>query len=155
MSKHKRKKNKILPKHRLPRITDSSLEEKVIESGLFPSDEIGFVHGLEEKMSDVLVDFAQPILHGIEGDFKATEKAISFAAAVWNLSLLPKGEQGKGLHDILKIIGDNEGNNGENLVKILLDRKEKYFPKNKRFIINYEFGMKNGQPWLNVASTVE
>ena len=48
MGKHKRKKNKILPKYRLPRITDSSLEEKVKESGLFPSDGVGFIHGLEE-----------------------------------------------------------------------------------------------------------
>lgn len=157
MGNRKRKKNKIPPKYRLPRVTSTSLEEKIVESGLFGEEKVKVVRGLEEKMSDVLLDFAQPILHGIEGDLKATERAISFAAAVWNLSLPPKGLETKALQDILGIIGgdcQDMRNEGENIVRMLLDRKAKLYPRNKRYIINYEFGMRNGQPWLNVASTL-
>lgn len=160
MGKHKgRKKNKILPKHRIQRVTSSSLEDKIKRSGIFQGDKVEFVHGMKEKMSEVLLDFAEPLLEGIEDDdYKAMEKAIGFAAAVWNLSLMPKTEQKEELNDILKIAAKDDPemlNVAEGMVRMLLDRKEKYFPNNRRFIINYEFGMRNGQPWLNVASTVE
>ncbi|MGQ9824854.1 MAG: hypothetical protein ACUVSK_07635, partial [Desulfotomaculales bacterium] len=112
--------------------------------------------GTGEKMYEVLLDFSEPLLDKLE-DYPTIEKAISFAAAIWNLSLLPKSEQKKGLEDILKILGKDDPEMrkiGEDIARMLLDRKNKYFPNNKRFIINYEFGMRNGKPWLNVASTI-
>lgn len=159
MSKHKRKKKKVPQKHRLQRITSSSLEDKIRESGILPKDKIRFVKGTGEKMSEVLLDFAEPLLAELEDeDYKSMGKAISFAMAIWNSSLLPENEQKKGLEDILEIVGEDDPemrNVGEYIVRMLLDRKKKYFPNNKRFIIDYEFGMKNGQSRLNVASTVE
>lgn len=156
MSKHKRKKNKIPPRCRLPRVTSTSLEEKIAESGLFGEENVSVIHGLKEKMSDIILEFAEPLLKEAGDDLKAMDSAISFAVTVWNMSLLPKDMETKAFQDILGIIGDcrDMRNEGENIVKILLDRKAKLYPGNKRYIINYEFGMRNGKPWLNVASTM-
>ncbi|MEW6274876.1 MAG: hypothetical protein AB1556_07150 [Bacillota bacterium] len=155
MGKRKRKK-KALPKNRMRNITSSSLEDKIKKSGLFRGKNFTLVKGTGEKMSEVLLDFAEPLLDKLE-DYPTIEKAISFAAVIWNLSLLPKSEQKKGLEDILKILGKDDPEMrkiGKDIAIMLLDRKEKCFPNNKRFIITYEFGMKNGEPWLNVASTI-
>lgn len=152
MGKRKRRK-KALPKN-MRNITSSSLEDKIKKSSLFRGKNFTLVKGTDEKMSAVLLDFAEPLLDKLE-DYPTIEKAISFAAVIWNLSLLPKSEQKKGLEDILKMFDDPEMRKiGKDIAIMLLDRKEKCFPNNKRFIINYEFGMKNGEPWLNVASTI-
>jgi len=156
MSKHKRKRNKILPKNRVPRVTSSSLEDKIKESGLFGEKEVTLVKSMGEKMSEVLFDFAEPLLDEVDDDHHAMDKAISFAAAVWNLSLMSKSDQKKGVNDILEIIRKDDPEMlsvGHGIIEMLLDRKKKYFPNNKRFIISYELGLRNGQPWLNVAST--
>ncbi|MEW6662553.1 MAG: hypothetical protein ACOY9Y_14450 [Bacillota bacterium] len=156
MGKHKgRKKKKKLPKHRVQGINTSSLENKVRGSGLF-SGKVTFVHGMKEKMSEVLLDFAAPFLDGLD-EPKEMEKVISFAAVVWNLSLLPEDQQKNGMKEIADIFGQGGQeyrNVGMFMTEVLLERKKKFFPNNKRLIINYEFGFKNGLPWLNVASTI-
>lgn len=157
MGKHKgRKKNKILPKHRVQMINTSSLENKVKDSSLFSDGEVTFVHGIEEKMSEVLLDFAAPFLDDID-EPKEMEKIVSFAVAVWNLSLLPENQQKNGKKEILDIFaqgGQEYQNVGAFMTDVLLERKKKLYQNNKRFIVNYDLGFKNGLPWLNVASTI-
>jgi hypothetical protein len=151
-----RKKNKILPKHRVREINTSSLENKVRDSSLFSDGEVTFVHGMEQKMSEVLLDFAALFLDDLD-EPKEIEKVISFAAAVWNLSLLPEKQQKNGMKEITDIFAQEYQeyqNVGAFMTEVLLERKKKFYPNNKRFIINYEFCFKNGLPWLNVASTI-
>jgi hypothetical protein len=159
MGKHKGgKKNKILPKHRVQSINISSLESKVRDIGYLSDANVVCVNGSGEKMSEVLLDFAEPLIDGIEDDYRAMEKTISFVVVVWNVSLLPEMEKRKGIEAILDLFSKDDAEaarrTGEDMVRFLLERKERYFQNNKRLIISYEFGKKNGKPWLNVASTV-
>ncbi|MGQ9823580.1 MAG: hypothetical protein ACUVSK_01060, partial [Desulfotomaculales bacterium] len=74
MGKRKRKK-KALPKNRMRNITSSSLEDKIKKSGLFRGKNFTLVKGTGEKMSEVLLDFAEPLLDKLE-DYPTIEKAI-------------------------------------------------------------------------------
>ncbi len=157
MAKNKgRKKNKVLPKNRVQNVTTFTLENNIKKNNLLNDIETKFLYDLEEKMSEVLLDFASPFLAGLD-DPNDMEKAISFAASVWNLSLLPKDQQKDGIEEIAQIFGQGSvehHNIGKYMVNKLLERKDIIYPNNRRCIVNYEFGVKNGLPWLNVASTI-
>jgi len=82
MGKHKRKKKQDTAKVQATPCYKHISLKKIAKSDFFEGEKVTVVRGLEEKMSEVILDFAEPIL-------------------------------------------------------------------------NYEYGMKNGKPWLNVASTLE
>ncbi len=47
------------------------------------------------KMSEVILDFAEPLLNTIDDDDELFEDAISFAVICWNASFLPEKERKK------------------------------------------------------------
>lgn len=86
-------------------------------------------------MSNVLVDFAQPLLDAArnEGDFRL---AITVAAACWNLSLLPESERSAALKDFKP--GFETPQELERQMRLLVARKEALFPNDKRVILDYQ-----------------
>ena len=156
MSKKKSKKKKIMPKHRISNPLATSFADKVRNSEILDNKDVVLVGQVGEKMSEVILDFAEPLLENVEGN-EGTEKTMCMAILVWNISLMPKDEQKNAIEDILNNLCKDElglRKDMEDVINMLIERKKKYFSKNKRFIINYEIGTKNGKPWLNVASTV-
>ena len=159
MGKRKaRKKNKVLPKYRSQHSNNTSIEKKIKESKIFENKDFTLVSNYSEKMSEILLDFAELTLNGVDDDdLTAMDNAIGFSAAVWNLSIMPKSEQKEALDEIIETtthVNPEMIGNVETAIEMLLDRKKKHFDNNKRFIITYEFGMKNGEPWLDVVSTL-
>jgi hypothetical protein len=107
----------------------------------------------QEKMSEVLLDFARPLLElSDDDDF---DNVIALAAACWNTALLPQEKQEtsiKGLIDIVSSGTREDVQMVREIVRMLLERKRRYFPNNKRFIADYQISNSRSRRNLLVAS---
>ena len=109
------------------------------------------------KMSEVILDFAEPLLNTIDDDDELFEEAISFAVICWNISFLPENEQKKTIRsliyemaksDVLLCLGVQDD------IRMLLERKKAFFADDKRMVVNYEIIQENGSRRLLVMSAV-
>ena len=109
---------------------------------------------LEAKMSEALLDFAEPMLATIP-DSSYFDDAIAFSALCWNLALLPSPERQVSLNetvdamagsDLFRRIGIEQN------IQMLLDRKKALFADNKRLIVDYEIVQEKSGPRLLVVS---
>ena len=108
------------------------------------------------KMSEVLLDFAEPLLDALDDDdeFKG---AISFAAICWNLSFLPEKTQRKQLRSIGHQLGGSDAlstSEIEYFARILLERKKAFFADDRRMVADYEVVNEEEGDSLLVASTL-
>jgi len=106
------------------------------------------------KMSEVLLDFAEPLLDTLDDDddFKA---AISFAALCWNCSLLPPKEQGQQLSAMVDGLGKSDALmrlEVEDKICMLLERKRTSFASDNRMVVSFEVVQDQGRPRLLVVS---
>ena len=97
--------------------------------------------GYARKMSDVLLDFAQPLVDAARNgdDFRI---AITMAAACWNLSLRPEPERSATLKRMAKSDVFRPRLDAslelEQQMRALVARKEALFPDDKRAILDYQ-----------------
>ena len=108
-----------------------------------------------EKMSDVILRFAEPILHDVHD--VADQNAIRFAIGVWNASLLPEPEQSEALSTIIEMIPAHDPAARRELsaaISMLLARKRRYFASNTRVILDYQITQSGGRLHLDVVSTL-
>lgn len=109
---------------------------------------------LERKMSEVLLDFAEPILDGMRDD-SCFDDAIAFSALCWNLALMPSEEQRVHLNDAAGAMAGSDLFKREGIqqcVRMLLDRKRAFFADCKRLIVDYEIVQERTGPRLLVVS---
>jgi hypothetical protein len=107
------------------------------------------------KMSDVILRFAAPLLHGADGI--VDKNVIRFAIGVWNASLLPKPAQAKALKSIVAILPAGDHDARRELVAAmftLLTRKQTYFADNTRVILDYQITQSGYMLHLDVVSTL-
>jgi hypothetical protein len=111
----------------------------------------------QEKMSEVLLDFARPLLDLSDED-EHFDKVIALAAASWNVALLPPVKQEASLEGLIDIISSSGTRDDVQMaretVRMLLERKKRYFPDNKRFIADYQISNSRSRRNLLVASTL-
>ena len=112
-----------------------------------------------EKMSQVILNFAEPMTDGLsDEDDDAFRNIIGLAISVWNASLLPDKEQEKTLEQIVEVVVDSDAVDLTMLhyfIDALMKRKKKYFFKNKRFIIDYQIITSKRGRHLYVVSTTD
>jgi hypothetical protein len=105
-------------------------------------------------MSEVLLDFAGPILQDLDDrDFKA---AITFSALCWNLALLRSEDQRTHLNNAISAIAESDPFKHREIqpfVRMLLDRKKALFADDKRLIVDYKVVEEAAGPRLLVTST--
>jgi len=92
------------------------------------------------KMSEVILDFAEPLLDAIDDD-ELFEKAISCAVACWNLSFLPEKKQKKLVLSMVNELGKSDQLTrfeAEDCTRMLLERKRILFADEKRIVVNYK-----------------
>ena len=147
-----RKKNK-----RKEKSPQARFYEKVKNSSTLPVSELVVDPEGQAKMSEMILDFAKPFLDKYK-DEEPERKAIGLAIIIWNTSLFPKKEQDR---EIEKLCSDltptDDANDFAALmdhVNILLERKKKYYPDNKRAIIKYQTSGTGKNRRLDVASTL-
>jgi hypothetical protein len=127
--------------------------KRVQSSAYFKNTQVIQHTGDVEKMSDIILRFAEP-LKDENGDIPAN--MIRFAILAWNASLLSKDEQEKAFRDIIKALPGNVWGlreAGLSTISMLLERKEKYFSDNKRVIVDYDITETEKILNLNVVST--
>jgi len=107
-----------------------------------------------EKMSDILVEYGEPLLETIDTDDKAEyEKGIMMAIMFWNCAIMqdtPKGrrEVEKTLKPMMR---DAES---KSVVKYMLNRKREMFPENNRIMMNYELSETPDGLHLSIVSSI-
>jgi hypothetical protein len=107
-----------------------------------------------EKMSDVILQFAEPLIQGPAGVI--SKNAIRLAIAVWNASLLPKAEQLETLKVLVDMLPEDDQDARRELAAafdMLLARKRRYFAKNTRVILDYQITESADMVHLDVIST--
>ena len=109
------------------------------------------------KMSEVILDFAEPLLNAIDDDDELFEEVIRFAMICWNISFMPENEQKKTINslvyemaksDVLLCLGVQDD------IRMLVDRKKAFFADEKRMVINYEIIEENGSRRLLAMSAL-
>jgi hypothetical protein len=104
-----------------------------------------------EKMSQVIEDFAEPLLD----QCSRTEQqrgVIGLATIAWNLSLLPEEKLQQELNEkILPKLGPKMGG----ILASMVRRKQELYPNNQRPILDYEFTETGPDSFLlNVVSPI-
>ena len=153
----KRKRAKKKKHKRKTKSAEALFIEKMRKSDDFPGAKIIIDPKDENKMSEVILYFAKPFLDECE-DEESEKKAIALAILIWNVSLFPKKDRDK---EIQRLISDTIPVNDisdlatmKYYVNMLLERKKKYYPNNKRVIVNYQFSVSRNSRRLDVASTL-
>lgn len=112
----------------------------------------------KEKMSDVIFQFADPLLEMAESDEEG-KKALVVALLIWNLSLSHekvRAEQRKAIDKMLGMSDEQhqEYQSWKEMVDFMLERKKTDFPDIHRMILNYDIIETPEGLHLNVTSTV-
>ncbi|MDI6734696.1 MAG: hypothetical protein QME42_00635 [bacterium] len=112
----------------------------------------------KEKMSEVILDFAKPLLEECAGNNELIKKAVTIAIIVWNISLLPEKDHNKAVQDISSKLAPSKNASDYvvmmSYIDMLMERKKKYFSNNRRAIISYHFSDVQGGIHLDLASTL-
>ena len=111
-----------------------------------------------EKMSQVILDFALPLMDNSD-DTDSMREAISVAIIAWNLSLLPEDDRKIQMAEIKchiqDAIKDNRLSGDElEIFDFLIARKEEQFKGYDRMILDYEMLDTPQGLHLNVVSNV-
>ena len=109
----------------------------------------------ERKMSEVILDFAEPLLNTIDDD-ELFEEVIVFAVICWNLSFLPENEQKKTIRSLVDKMGKSDVLQRlrvEDDIRMLLERKRFFFADEKRMVVNYKIVEEEDHHHLYVMST--
>jgi hypothetical protein len=92
------------------------------------------------KMSEVILDFAEPLLDAIDDD-ELFEKAIECAVFCWNLSFVQEKKQQRHVRAIINELDRSyllTRFEAEDCVRMLLERKRILFTDEKRIVINHK-----------------
>jgi uncharacterized membrane protein YheB (UPF0754 family) len=119
-----------------------------------PKEAVITTNPQNEKMSEVLLEFAKPLTDECEND-KAFYNALQISAIAWNSSFLSPGERNKLIDEsINKYINDNsERAMAKEILSKMVERKEKNFPNINRMIMDFQISYRDGQQHLNVISS--
>jgi hypothetical protein len=136
-----------------------------------------------QKMSEVLLDFIEPYRDLTDSD-AAFERLISVGALAWNMALLPEIEREQSLDNLaesffggkwrvvtrlpkwlMKPFGSNHDDEGESepaelrefkeIMRAMIERKNRHFGRNRRFILNFHMNPVGDDVQLVVLSTLE
>ena len=111
------------------------------------------------KMSEVLVEFAEPLLADAPG-FQAYHNAIQLAAIAWNIALLPPERRREFLAETVQdafgkgLRARMERRLLETLLDQLVARKERRFAHIRRFILDVKVSDEPEEYNVSVLSTV-
>ena len=109
------------------------------------------------KMSEVLLDFAEPYLEHAHG-FEEQKRALTLAVLAWNLSLKGPISGWLKLREMIKTMAaPDDPQLGEELqavIKQMARRKKEHFSDIKRLILDFQYIQTIRGPHLNVVSNV-
>lgn len=119
-----------------------------------PKDAVITTSPQKEKMSEVLLEFAEPLTAAC-GDNNSFYNALQISAIAWNTSFFPPEERKKSTDECInEYISDKKARETtkEILLK-MLRRKEQDFPDIKRMIMDFKVSYRDGERHLYVISS--
>lgn len=146
-----------------PKPRDSSRKKKktmprVSETGNFSAAPPEDVDQGMEVMSQVIVEFARPLLETCT-DEASERKAISLAIFIWNATLLPEAERKRTLDGFLSecrnAMPSDEFENLSGYIDRLVENKKIRFARNRKKITNCTFGNFGEGRHIEVGYTME
>lgn len=108
-------------------------------------------NALPEKMSTVLLNFAQPLIETVDMSDKLVAKStIQMATFIWNYAVIKSGETSASLPDALITMVVNEVEKQQkndpifkSVIDDLLERKISLYPDNNRMISDFDISWSN------------
>jgi len=137
------------------RVTEGPLKDRFQDVRLNPEGEV--------KMSDILERFIDPYLDAVDTPM-AQENLLEIAVVAWNLALISSEDKRKELRE--KMLNEifEESTNSEDERKLrqetqeildtMITRKEKWFHRYDRMIIDFELQQLGDEMHLSVMSTL-
>ena len=111
----------------------------------------------EEKMSEVLEKFIEPYAEFATRP-EAYHMLIALATVAWNAALLEGTERqnlmAQSTEAILTTAGEEWAKDLQGILAMLIERKQRYFADNKRYILNYHLSETKQGYQLAVISTL-
>lgn len=108
------------------------------------------------KMSEVILDFAEPLLNTLEeDDDEIFEGILRFAGMCWNISLLPEKEQKQMVQTLVNEVGKSDilkRLRVEDDIRMLLERKKAFFADDKRMLMDFRIFEEKGSRRLLAMS---
>lgn len=159
-AKKRKKKNKRTSKKQHKSRLDSgkkALLDRLLSDQRVPRNPVVVEPPGVEKMSEVIKDFAKPLLDQCE-DNESAKGVIALAIAAWNTSLLPEEEQEEAVEEAFaafsRSIPDGFLAAFKADLRMLLDRKKTHFAHIHRDIIDFEFTEQDGRIGFDVVSSL-
>jgi hypothetical protein len=139
---------------RIPSSGQQVLLKRVRASQHFHNTQVIVNPAGTEKMSEVILRFAEPLK---DNDGLVPKAMLEIAIIMWNASFMPMDMQRKAVEDIVNVFpSDNSEARREMFLTahMLLERKKQYFSHNKRMIMDYHITESPHSIHLDVVSTV-
>jgi hypothetical protein len=105
--------------------------------------------GAEEKMSEVLEEFAEPLLRAADSP-EGIRKAVLVAIVAWNYSLLDEQSKAEPDASHAALMADPTT---RTIFEWLVKRKEQLYPHNRRIILDFKLVPTGTKFQFNVIST--
>jgi len=109
-----------------------------------------------EKMSEVLEEFIEPYIESATTP-EAYHKLIALAIIAWNAALLEETERQnlitQSTEAILAKAGEEWKKDLQDILAMFIERKQRYFANNRRYILNYHLSETEKGYHLAVIST--
>ena len=157
-AKKDKKARRLARKRKVQRRTPSSgqqvLLQRVRASQHLPNTQVIVNPAGTEKMSEVILRFAEPLQ---DEDGLVSKVMIEMAIIIWNASFMPQDMQRKALADIINVLPSDASEARHEMllaVHMLLERKRQYFSHNKRLIVDYHITESAHSIHLDVVSTI-
>ena len=104
------------------------------------------------KMSDVLEEFVEPYRQFAETE-DAYRKLLMLAIVAWNVTLFAEKDRLSSLDELLATLPEEAREDGREIIRELMARKQRFFSQHRRMIIDFEL-TGTAEDWhLSVMST--
>jgi len=104
------------------------------------------------KMSEVLIKYLEPYTEGLEGE-EQWNQLLRFGIIAWNAALLPPNDLKESLPRIIEALPVAERTQLVGLLDQMVQRKQRFYAHDTRFILDFDFTMRKDGPFLSVVSS--
>ena len=109
------------------------------------------------KMSEVILDLADPLLDGDVSNAKEVDFIVQLTIVAWNKAMASADRQDAMQKEIIDTLvpPDGDAEQVETIIQaldIVEERRKKLFPNLRRFVVDYDLQVSEGRVALNVLS---
>jgi len=109
------------------------------------------------KMSEVILELADPLLDGDVANPKEVDFIVQLTIAAWNKAMFSADRQAAMERDIIDTLVPPDGDAEQvatiiQALDIVEERRKKLFPNLRRFVVDYDLQVSEGTVALNIVS---